>query len=486
MGRAVVICAAIAAVPLSAPGAAGAAATFGAATLTPAPTAGRACPLAAATCVTVLTPTDARAPANGVVTAWRVHAVAGDATVVLRAMREQPAGWQAVASNPSAQTLHGGTVETFAARLPVQAGDALALEGEAVPGALDPAQPGPLAVLAGPLADNDPARPADATIAAGLLVQADVEPDRDHDGYGDETQDACPDDPAHIVAPCAASLAVHASAPEWGVIDHGAAQGFDVVNAGPSSADGVTLALSLTAPGRVGGIASSQGTCSADAAAPSCALGTLAPGATAHLTVLVTRSDPGEVTTAAALTSSVLDANAADDRASAVTTFTPPSVAPPPIVFPMPPCVNVRIGTFDDEVMDGTAFGDRLVGRGGRDLLEGDGGPDCLEGGTGADVLDGGEGDDRLSGGAGNDRLYGDAGNDRLEGGSGRDTLSGGPGDDLLIPGAGADRVAAGTGNDTVSARDGARDVIDCGPGRDTATVDRVDRVTGCETVTRG
>ena len=40
-------------------------------------------------------------------------------------------------------------------------------------------------------------------------------------------------------------------------------------------------------------------------------------------------------------------------------------------------------------------------------------------------------------------------------------------------------------GNDRISSRDSRRDVIDCGPGRDAAIVDRVDRTRRCETVIR-
>jgi hypothetical protein len=40
-------------------------------------------------------------------------------------------------------------------------------------------------------------------------------------------------------------------------------------------------------------------------------------------------------------------------------------------------------------------------------------------------------------------------------------------------------------GNDVVPARDGVRDLIACGAGRDTAYVDRYDRVSGCEIVRR-
>jgi hypothetical protein len=44
----------------------------------------------------------------------------------------------------------------------------------------------------------------------------------------------------------------------------------------------------------------------------------------------------------------------------------------------------------------------------------------------------------------------------------------------------------AGGGNDTISARDGTRDTIDCGGGRDKVTADRTDKVSSnCERVTR-
>jgi WD40-like Beta Propeller Repeat len=50
----------------------------------------------------------------------------------------------------------------------------------------------------------------------------------------------------------------------------------------------------------------------------------------------------------------------------------------------------------------------------------------------------------------------------------------------------GGDVIAAGAGNDLVHARNGHRDTIDCGAGRDTATVDRVDVARNCEVVRRG
>ena len=55
-------------------------------------------------------------------------------------------------------------------------------------------------------------------------------------------------------------------------------------------------------------------------------------------------------------------------------------------------------------------FGDRLFGRAGRDLLRGRAGNDCLYGGDGDDVLDGDGGDDGLWGSDGRDRLFGGSG----------------------------------------------------------------------------
>jgi hypothetical protein len=46
--------------------------------------------------------------------------------------------------------------------------------------------------------------------------------------------------------------------------------------------------------------------------------------------------------------------------------------------------------------------------------------------------------------------------------------------------------VHAGAGNDTIDARDGQRDVIDCGSGRDSVTADANDRLVSCERVKRG
>ncbi len=174
-------------------------------------------------------------------------------------------------------------------------------------------------------------------------------------------------------------------------------------------------------------------------------------------------------------------------------------------------CSNPQRGTDGSDTLNGTLAGDALFGLGGADTLSGAGAADCLEGGAGGDRLDGGDGADRLRGDGGNDRLSGGAGddlwlrggagNDRLSGGSGRDSasggdgddvlgggsgrdiLNGGPGDDRLSDSAGPNRYSGRSGDDTINAANGEIDSVSCGTGDDVATVDRADRVSGCETI---
>ena len=177
------------------------------------------------------------------------------------------------------------------------------------------------------------------------------------------------------------------------------------------------------------------------------------------------------------------------------------------------PCVQRIDGTGSADKLAGTLTGDMIFALGGDDLASGLDGDDCLDGGSGKDRLLGGQdadrligrsGDDSLSGGDGRDRLYGSGGRDKLAGNYGRDTLAGGDGNDrvdggadadrlfgesgndLLIAGDGRNRVDGGAGNDTVRARNGERDVILCGKGKDLAIIDRNDSANGCERVPRG
>lgn len=86
-----------------------------------------------------------------------------------------------------------------------------------------------------------------------------------------------------------------------------------------------------------------------------------------------------------------------------------------------------------------------------------------------------------LTGTPGRDVICGGGGKDTLRGLGGDDLLLGGAGADRLVGGGGRDRLLGGAGNDTLVARDGKRDVLDGGPGRDRASVDGRDVVSRVE-----
>jgi Tol biopolymer transport system component len=92
-------------------------------------------------------------------------------------------------------------------------------------------------------------------------------------------------------------------------------------------------------------------------------------------------------------------------------------------------------------------------------------------------TLRGTAGNDVLVGTSGNDRICGFGGNDVIRGRGGDDVILGGDGNDTLLGGAGRDLVFGGRGNDTLLGRDGTRDVLDGGPGRDRIRADHADTV---------
>ncbi len=194
--------------------------------------------------------------------------------------------------------------------------------------------------------------------------------------------------------------------------------------------------------------------------------------------------------------------------------------APAPVAGPQPvpslvpgACKNETTGTSRPDRLQGTLAGDGIFGLAGNDVIDAFQGADCVDAGPDADRVFAGAGDDRLIGGSGDDRLYGEtdadrlfggtgndhlvgaAGRDRIAGGSGNDVLSGGDdrdelfgeaGDDLLQAGDGRNLLDGGSGDDRIEARNGETDDVRCGTGKkDRAIVDRGDRVSGCESISR-
>ena len=116
-----------------------------------------------------------------------------------------------------------------------------------------------------------------------------------------------------------------------------------------------------------------------------------------------------------------------------------------------------------------------LEGQAGDDEIRGLGANDYLSGGDGKDVLYGGPGEDRIAvfepRGKGEDVIYGGDGNDvskEVPGNRPGPGMDGGPGEDMIY---------GGDGNDSLAAKDGQRDKLYCGKGKDGYFADKNDYV---------
>ena len=140
------------------------------------------------------------APIDGVVVRWRVRsASAGSAR--LRILRPAGSGKfeGAGTSAPIAMSSPGAAGQDrqyfSSARLPVLQGDYVGLDRERRAGGLYAQRSGSafdVIQFEVPLPDGQAEGPDTAFEGAELLLNADVEPDKDGDGFGDESQDNCP------------------------------------------------------------------------------------------------------------------------------------------------------------------------------------------------------------------------------------------------------------------------------------------------------
>jgi hypothetical protein len=125
----------------------------------------------------------------------------------------------------------------------------------------------------------------DAFNSSLLLVSGVIEPDADHDGYGDETQDDCPAEAALHVAPCHADVALTMTGPAFGVVDRDTPYDVTVANRGPSAAAGVTVTDVIPSGARFVR-AEGAATCTPGATLR-CTLPPIASGASGVLTVVL-------------------------------------------------------------------------------------------------------------------------------------------------------------------------------------------------------
>jgi Ca2+-binding RTX toxin-like protein len=398
------------------------------------------------------------APFDGVIVSWsaRMPTSADTDAVSVKPLRLTSIG--ATPEGPATTLVPpatAGAVVTQATRVGVRAGDLIAVNldnGDEVGVTSHPLLDS-ISWSFVPLLTGDRAPDSVDSDDFEALFNASIEPDADHDVYGDETQDRCPELTSEHARTCRGRPLVSVSVGRLGIGLVGVGKRVDIhatVAAGPELVAGARLELTLPASLKPGALSGSA-FCTTAGQRIICPLGNLAPRQGYSVTVDALALRPG----------------ADEIQASATTLFGGAAVT---AKAALRVTTGKRCGLTiraTDSSERGTAGGDRMLGTTGDDQLVARAGDDCLNGGRGDDLLAGGDGDDRADGGSGADMVAGDSGDDRLIGGPGRDRLQGGPG---------ADRV---------NARDGERDVVRCGPGRDRARVDAIDSVAGCERATR-
>ncbi len=143
----------------------------------------------------------ASVPSPGIATSWTARIQPGETLYerlkVLRSTPD-PKRIEVVAESPSEGISRGH--ETFAIRIPVRAGDRFGLSGSFGALACAPASFGAVAGVTTANGAPGSSEPFYKDTANQAAVSVVVEPDADSDGYGDESQDGCPQSKALQVA----------------------------------------------------------------------------------------------------------------------------------------------------------------------------------------------------------------------------------------------------------------------------------------------
>jgi hypothetical protein len=156
-------------------------------------------------------PLPLRAPSAGVITKWKINSNT-PAPQTLKVLR-QTGPESVLVTGESAQNVVGGS-NSFDTRISVQAGDRLGLSAGGEMPLLYCSVPGPenlLGVFAGASVGSS-ATFEEIEAEARVPVSALIEADADNDGYGDETQDKCPQNAAFQAACPVISLSASAIA----------------------------------------------------------------------------------------------------------------------------------------------------------------------------------------------------------------------------------------------------------------------------------
>jgi hypothetical protein len=148
------------------------------------------------------------APVNGVVTSWKVNSGVSEGTPEqMRVLRPTGAPNEFLTVGESTEQVVVKGANVFPTRIPVQAGDHFGVFGTVQDvvfcGGADPGDTAGFFLISAAVGSAHTFTP---TTNVRIPMVAVIEPDRDGDGYGDDTQDGCPQSAASHTACPAVSL----------------------------------------------------------------------------------------------------------------------------------------------------------------------------------------------------------------------------------------------------------------------------------------
>jgi Domain of unknown function DUF11 len=262
----------------------------------------------------------AAAPSDGVIVRWRVRSASPAATITLRTLQPSGSSYAGVSASDS-QTVPSGT-STYAARIPVKAGDIIGVDMSGSAKIFVPSTAFGSQIFNPPLTSS---RPPSMRVDDELLVNADIEPDVDGDGYGDETQDLCPSDASRHTA-CLSNLTVSIHPdPAPLTVGRPLTLTMTVNNDGPSPAQDVGLVVNLPSDATPLQARAGRGDCSG-AYTFSCQLGPIAAGEHGTVTLVVRPEAVGTLVVTAQASTTTAETSTDDNGFTSDVTVLPPSL----------------------------------------------------------------------------------------------------------------------------------------------------------------
>jgi hypothetical protein len=277
---------------------------------------------------------------GGVVTKWSVQlynaSAPGDLT--LKVVQPVSATAYKVVGESTGHILTGDRFRTFATRIPVSGDERLGLKtppgsGVQVGSSGTSGDSGDIVATTGNATVGQTFTATNFASSSYMAISAVVEPDADHDQYGDISQDDCPADPTRQTGPCVTDLSLALAAAPASIAQGEAAVVSGTVDATLATASGATVSMVLP-PGLALITGQATGGACTGTSTVSCPLGDVAPGTPAQAVLAVRGTQAGAQSVNGSAASGTPDANAANDSGSATVTVTPAAAPPKECVVP--------------------------------------------------------------------------------------------------------------------------------------------------------